>query len=127
MPPNPIRSLPAFDKENEEWLVVIETPKLSHNKYKFDEDRAVFILNDVLPEGMSFPYDFGFLPSTLGDDGDPLDILLLTEQPTFCGCVVPSRLVGVIEAEQTETDGESERNDRLVAIPLKARNYADIK
>jgi len=56
-----------------------------------------------------------------------VDVLLLTEQPTFCGCVVPSRLIGVIEAQQTEKDGESERNDRLVAIPVKARNYADIK
>ena len=125
--PSPITFLDAFDADREEWQVVIETPKRSHNKFKHDQHRQVFILNDVLPEGMSFPYDFGFLPATLGDDGDPLDVLLLTDEPTFCGCVVPSRLIGVIEAEQTETDGQGERNDRLVAVPCKARAYANLK
>ena len=122
-----IDHLSAYDEEKELWRVVIETPKGSHNKYKFDEKLRLFILNGVLPEGMSFPYDFGFLPSTIGEDGDPLDVLLLMDEPAFCGCVVPSRLIGVIEAQQTEKDGTSERNDRLVAVPIKARDYSDCK
>jgi inorganic pyrophosphatase len=120
---NSVGDLEPFDEEREQWRVVIETPKSSHNKYKFDEELGLFQLNGVLPEGMSFPYDFGFLPRTIGDDGDPLDVLLLMDEPAFCGCMVPSRLIGVIEAQQTEEDGTSERNDRLVAIPCKARNF----
>ncbi len=125
--PRSIATLQPFDKKNNEWRVVIETPKGSHNKYKFDEDLSLFALSGVLPEGMSFPYDFGFLPSTLGDDRDPLDVLLLMDEPAFCGCVVPARLIGIIEAEQTERDGETSRNDRLVAVPIKARTYNDCR
>src|SRR5947207_10892080 len=115
--------LDPLDKKTEEWCVIIETPKGSHNKYAFNEKLGAFELSGVLPEGMSFPYDFGFLPSTVGDDGDPLDVLLLMDQPAFPGCVVASRLIGVIEAEQTEKDGETEKNDRLLAIPCEARNF----
>jgi inorganic pyrophosphatase len=125
--PATIATLAPFDKKKDEWRVVIETPKGSHNKYKFDEDLALFTLSGVLPEGMSFPYDFGFLPSTLGDDGDPLDVLLLMDEPAFCGCVVPARLIGIIEADQTQRDGKTNRNDRLVAVPIKARTYNDCK
>ena len=114
-----------FDEKTESWRVVIETPKDSHNKYKFDEELGLFLLNGVLPEGMAFPYDFGFLPQTLGEDGDPLDVLLLMDQPAFCGCLVPARLVGVIEAEQTETGEKPERNDRIVAVPVKCRVFSD--
>src|SRR6185437_16419924 len=122
-----IAKLTAYDLENDLWRVVIETPKGSHNKFKFDDELGLFMLSGVMPEGMSFPYDFGFLPSTLGEDGDPLDVLLLMDEPAFCGCMVPSRLIGVIEAQQTEEDGQSERNDRLVAVPVKARTYSDCK
>jgi inorganic pyrophosphatase len=58
-----------------------------------------------LPAGASFPYDFGFLPSTRGGDGDPLDVLVLMDDPAFVGCLVPAKLLGVIEAEQTERNG----------------------
>jgi inorganic pyrophosphatase len=120
-----VAELEPYDEKREQWRVVIETPKGSHNKYAFDKDLGMFQLKDVLPEGMVFPYDFGFLPGTLGDDGDPVDVLLLMDEPAFCGCVIPSRLIGVIEAEQTETGGKSERNDRLVAVPVKSRVYSD--
>src|SRR3954452_1205908 len=125
MPHNPAATLPPYDADAKHWHVVVETPKGSHNKYNFDEALGHFVLGGVLPEGMTFPYDFGFLPGTLGDDGDPLDVLLLMDEPAFCGCLVPSRLIGVIEAEQTETDGKTERNDRLVAVPIKCRVYSD--
>lgn len=122
-----ISTLAPFDAKKKQWRVVIETPQGSQNKYKFDDDLGQFTLSGVLPEGMSFPYDFGFLPSTLGEDGDPLDVLLLMDEPAFCGCVIPARLIGVIEAEQTERDGETSRNDRIVAIPVEARTYNDCR
>ena len=59
-----------------------------------------------LPEGMSFPYDFGFIPSTLGDDGDPLDVLILMDAPVVPGCIVRARLLGAIQAKQKEKGGE---------------------
>ena len=100
----------AWDKKNDFWRVVIETPKGGHNKYDYDPDLGIFVLGSVLPEGMDFPYDFGFLPSTLADDGDPLDVMLLMDAPAFCGCMIPSRFIGVMEAIQTEKTGKSERN-----------------
>jgi inorganic pyrophosphatase len=92
--------LAAFDEEKK-VQVIIETPKGSRNKYAWDQDQQVFALKKVLPEGMVFPHDFGFIPSTEGDDGDPIDVLVLMDQPVFTGCLVKGRLVGVIEGQQT--------------------------
>jgi Inorganic pyrophosphatase len=105
--------------------VIIETPKGSRNKFKYDSTSRMFKLSKVLPEGMMFPYDFGFVPSTIGDDGDPLDILVLMDEPTFPGCLLECRLIGVIEAEQEENH-EKERNDRLVAVGQQSLLYSDI-
>lgn len=78
--------LKPFDRDaNHAIHVVIETPRGSRNKVSFDEDLGVFRLKKVLPEGMSFPYDFGFVPSTLADDGDPLDVLVLMDEAAFTG------------------------------------------
>ena len=106
--------LDAFD--DEELNVIIETPKGSRNKFNYDPELRLFKLGGVLPSGAVFPFDFGFVPSTLGGDGDPLDVLVLMDAPAFTGCLVNARLVGVIEAEQTERDGETTRNDRLIAV-----------
>jgi len=111
----PVNELPAVDADSGRVNVVVDTPQGSRNKYKFDEQVGQWRLSKVLPLGMSFPYDFGFIPSTRGDDGDPLDVLLLADEPAFPGCVVPARLIGVLEAEQTE-GGKTIRNDRLVAV-----------
>jgi inorganic pyrophosphatase len=83
-------------------MVVIETPKGSPNKLVFEPRRGAFVLKGVLPAGAVFPFDFGFVPSTRAEDGDPLDVLVLMDAAVFPGCIVPSRLIGVIEAEQTE-------------------------
>src|SRR5262245_39319704 len=93
--------------------VVVETPAGSRNKYRYDD--GSFFLHKVLPPGMAFPFDFGFLPGTLEEDGDPLDVVLLGGEPTFTGCIVPARILGVIEAEQREPGKETIRNDRLIA------------
>lgn len=105
---------------------IIDTPRGSRNKFKYDEKKHVFKLAGVLPAGASFPYDFGFLPSTRAGDGDPVDVLILMDEPTFTGCLVPSRLIGVIEAEQTE-EGTTERNDRLIAVAADSRNHKDLR
>jgi len=107
--------------------VVIETPKGSRNKYNYDEETGLFKLGGVLPAGASFPFDFGFVPSTLGGDGDPLDVLVLMDEPAFAGCLVRARLVGVIEAEQTERDGETTRNDRLIAVAADSRLHKGVR
>ena len=73
----------------------------------------MFELKKVLPAGMAFPYNFGFLPSTKGGDGDPLDVLVQMDEPAFPGCVLKCRVIGVIEGEQ---GNRKESNDRLVAI-----------
>jgi inorganic pyrophosphatase len=116
--------LPTFNEAGD-LNVIIETPQKSRNKFKYDAELGIFKLAHVLPMGATFPFDFGFVPSTVGQDGDPLDVLLLMDEPAFAGCLVPSRLIGVIEAEQTEK-GKTERNDRLIAVAVESRNHADI-
>ena len=119
--------LPAIDPESQEVTAVIETPKFSPNKYKFDEKGCFFRLGIVLPKGSYFPYDFGFIPSTRGEDGDPLDVLVLMDDPAPVGCVLTVGLIGAIEAEQREKDGEWERNDRLLAVACKSHLHAHVQ
>lgn len=106
--------------------VIIETPKGSRNKYSFDSEQHVFVLKAALPAGMSFPYDFGFVPQTKADDGDPLDVLVLMDESAFPGCALLARLIGVIEGEQTALK-KTVRNDRLVAVADMAHVYAKVK
>jgi inorganic pyrophosphatase len=115
-----------FTTGHKSLRVVIETPKGSRNKFKFDPEIGSYSLGSVLAEGMVFPYDFGFVPQTKAEDGDPLDVLLLMDAPAFTGCIVESRIVGVIEAEQSE-DGKTIRNDRVLAVALQSHIHADIK
>ncbi|HYG81470.1 MAG TPA: inorganic diphosphatase, partial [Pyrinomonadaceae bacterium] len=110
-----------------ELHVIIETPKGSRNKFDYDEEHGLFKLGGVLPAGAVFPFDFGFIPSTVGGDGDPLDVLLLMDEPAFPGCLVPARLVAVIEAVQTERDGESTRNDRLIAVAADSHAHKSVR
>ena len=118
--------LKPVDKQHGMLQVIIETPKGSRNKFAFDPDQRVFALRKVLPAGMSFPYDFGFLPRTLAPDGDPFDVLLLMDEPAYPGVMVRSRLLGVIEGEQVEGKKKN-RNDRLLAVAEANHQYANIK
>src|SRR5215210_3886384 len=103
----PYSNLKPFTEESDDLNVIIETPKGSRNKFNYDEELGLFKLGGVLPAGAVFPFDFGFVPSTVGGDGDPLDVLVLMDEPAFAGCLVAVQLIGVIEAEQTERDGET--------------------
>lgn len=107
--------------------VVIETPQGSVHKYTFDPELDVFELTKTLPLGSSFPFDFGFIPNTLAEDGDPLDVLVIMDEPAYPGCLVACRLIGVLEANQKERNGEEMRNDRIVAIADDSEMYAEIK
>src|SRR4051794_33647589 len=95
--------------------VVIDTPKGSRNKYKYDPELRAFRLAHVLPAGSVFPYDFGSISGTRAADGDPLDVLVLNDEASFVGCVMSVRLLGGIAAKQTEK-GRRVRNDRLIGV-----------
>jgi inorganic pyrophosphatase len=112
-----VESVPTWSPEGD-VMVVIETPRGTSNKLRFEPSLGLFSLSKVLPVGMSFPYDFGFIPGTQGEDGDPVDILVLMDAPLWPGCVVAAQVLGVIEAEQQQ-GGQWIRNDRLVATARK--------
>lgn len=122
---DPTRLRP-IDKKHHLLQVIIETPASSRNKFAYDPDQGIFALKKVLPAGMVFPYDFGFLPQTIAPDGDPIDVLLLMDEPAFPGISVRARLIGVIEGEQL--DGKKKiRNDRLLAVADANHMYAKIR
>src|SRR5258708_29836508 len=105
--------------------VIVETPKGSRNKFNFDSQSGLFCLGTTMPLGVTFPFEFGFLPSTLGEDGDPLDVLILMDAPTFVGCLVDARLIGVLEIRQTKK-GKELRNDRIIAVAKSSRRHSTL-
>ena len=118
--------LKVRDKETGLFHVIVETPKGSRNKFAYDPDLRIFCLKKVLPAGMTFPYEFGFFPATIAEDGDPLDVLLLMDEPAFPGIAVQARVIGVIEGVQV--DGKKRiRNDRVVGVAGANHMYADIR
>ena len=109
-----IHSLEPFDEKGKCLNVVVETPKGSRVKYAYDLESGFFILSKALPEGMVFPFNFGFVPNTLAPDGDPLDVLVLNEEPLISGCLLKVRPIAVIKATQRENGGKPIRNDRVI-------------
>lgn len=109
-----------------ELPVVIETPKGSSEKYDFDPASRFFVLSKILPAGMVFPYDFGFILGTKGADGDPLDVMVISEFKSFPGCLIKCRLLGAIKAEQKERDGTVVRNDRYIAVPVVSKAFKGV-
>jgi inorganic pyrophosphatase len=106
--------------------VIIETPKSSITKYSYKPEYKVFQLKKLLPAGMCFPYDFGFIPGTKGEDGDPLDALVISEFKTFPGCMMECRLIGAIQAKQNEK-GKQIRNDRYFFVPELSKEFEKLK
>lgn len=123
MPPA-LEQLPLLTRDSA-YQVVVEANAGSRNKLKWQPALGAFELHHVLPLGTSFPYDFGFLPSTLGGDGDPLDVILFADEPVPPGTVVPARLIGVLEAEQGQPGQQGERNDRFLAVARQSHVYRD--
>lgn len=112
---------PAIDKipleASEGYNVIVETPKGNRTKFAYDSETGLFLAKKLLAMGFAFPFPFGFFPSTEAEDGDPLDVLLITDADLATGSLVRCRLLGGIAMEET-TDGNSFRNDRLLAVPL---------
>ena len=107
--------LPPLDADSDATIqVIIETPKGSRNKYAFDVEQKIFELSKVLPAGMAFPYDFGFIPSTKAEDGDPTDVLVLMDEPAFPGCLLKCRVVGVIEGVRAK---RKKNNATIESLP----------
>jgi inorganic pyrophosphatase len=84
-----------WNSQTRECKVIIETPKGRRNKFRYDPEFQLFSLAFLLPEGLILPYDFGFIPSALGEDGDPLDVLVIMDEPAHVGCLLDLRLIGV--------------------------------
>lgn len=101
----------------DEIHVVIETPSGSRTKYAWSAEAKAFEAKRVLPLGTTFPYDFGFVPGTKAADGDPLDVLVLADEPLAVGCVVRCRVLGAVQCKTSESDGREVRNDRVIAVP----------
>jgi inorganic pyrophosphatase len=110
-----------------EVSVIVESPKGSPHKYDFEPELNRFKLNKILPTGLVFPFDFGFIPDTQGEDGDPLDIIVVSEITGFPGCVMDCRIVGAFKAEQKERDGKTMRNDRLIGVPVVSQLFSEVK
>jgi len=106
-------------------LAVVESPRGTRSKYKYDRSSGLFRLSHVLPPGMAFPLDYGFVPGTVAEDGDALDVLVLVEEPPPVGGLLATRLIGLLEAQQTQ-QGETYRNDRVLAVAKESRDYRDV-
>lgn len=92
---------------------IVETPRNQRQKYAFDPKTGAFRQSMLLPEGLQWPYDYGFIPQTLADDGDPLDLLFLGEEPTFTGCLIAARVLGIVKLKKNGTE-----NDRVLGCPI---------
>lgn len=106
--------------------VMVECPKGSPQKFEFLPGEKRFRLSKILPAGLMFPFDFGMIPGTKGADGDPLDIIVISEHGTFPGCLIECRLIGALQAEQTERDGKTMRNDRFIGVPVVSQLFPGI-
>ena len=118
--------LPEAFSEDLNLNAIIETPRGSRNKFDYDADFNLFKLKKVFPAGTNLPFPMGFIPQTKGEDGDPLDVFVLTEDATYPGCLIESRLIGVIKARQSDVDGTVIRNDRFLAVPTASKELENI-
>lgn len=122
----PFENIPPREPQSGLVHVVIDTPRGSRNKFKFDEQLGCFKLSRILPAGHVFPYDFGSIPGTRAEDGDALDVLVIMDEPAFPGCLITVRLIGVLVAHQTEKR-RTISNDRLIGVPETPVNKPTIR
>jgi inorganic pyrophosphatase len=101
--------------------MIVEIPKNSSNKYEYDCKLGVFRLDRPLYSPMHYPGDYGFIPGTLAEDGDPLDIVVLVEEPSFPGCMIEARPIGMLNMLDQE-----ERDEKVVAVPNRSPRYQEI-
>ena len=121
-----LSELPAWDASTGLLHVIVDTPRGSRIKFKYEGQKRSYVASHLFPAGTFFPFDFGSIPSTLAQDGDPLDVLVLMEEPSFTGCLVSVRPIGVIEANQTQ-EGKTKRNDRILGVADVSRTYRELQ
>jgi inorganic pyrophosphatase len=117
--------LPSFTEEGD-VTVVVETPRGSRVKFDYDPKLKAFALSKSLLTGLTYPHDWGFVPSTKADDGDPIDIMVVHDATTFPGVVLTCRVIGVLQIEQ-KRKGKRERNDRLFAVPRRSHSELGLR
>src|SRR4051812_10683037 len=118
--------LPAYRADGS-LNVMVESPKGSAVKFKYDASLDLIVLSRPLPSGLVYPHDWGFVPSTSASDRDPLDALIVWEASSYPGVIIPCRSIGVLEIEQANARSrERERNDRIVMLPVNAPRCADL-
>ena len=118
--------LPAFD--GDALHVVVESPRGSTLKFKYDSHLSVMSLTRPLPAGLAYPHDWGFVPSTKAADGDPLDAVIMWDGISYPGIVIACRLIGVLKVEQTNLQSRKrERNDRVAVLPIKAPRWDSVR
>jgi inorganic pyrophosphatase len=100
--------------------VIVEIPRFSQNKYEYDHDTHTIKLDRHLIVAMGYPAEYGFIPDTLGGDGDPLDALVITEFPTFPGCLIESKILGM--CIMTDENG---RDEKLICVPGYDKKWRD--
>jgi inorganic pyrophosphatase len=122
----PLSALPARDPATGLLHVIVDTPRGSRIKFRYEWEKRAYEASYLFPAGTFFPFDFGSIPSTLADDGDPLDVLVLMEEPSFTGCLVSVRPIGVLAAKQTQ-EGKTNRNDRLIGVAGVSRTYRELR
>jgi len=105
---------------------MVESPKGFNQKFEYEPQERRFRLSKILPAGLVFPFDFGMIPGTKGEDGDPLDVIVISEAATFPGCMIECRIIGAFQAEQTERDGKTMRNDRFLGIPVVSQLFPEV-
>ncbi|MBV9563641.1 MAG: inorganic diphosphatase [Bradyrhizobium sp.] len=118
-------NLPSFTDDGDVHAVV-ETPRGSRAKFAYDPKLETFALSKSLLTGLTYPHDWGFVPSTKADDGDPLDIMVIHDAATFPGMVITCRVIGILQIEQ-KSKKKSERNDRLFAVPRRSHSERSLK
>lgn len=118
--------MPAWDSSTGLLHVIVDTPRGSRIKFKYASEKRSYVPSHLFPAGTHFPFDFGSIPSTLAEDGDPLDVLVLMEEPSFTGCLVSVRPIGVLEAKQTH-GAKTNRNDRILGVADVSRLYQEVE
>jgi inorganic pyrophosphatase len=117
--------LPPFGEDGD-LRVVVETPRGSRAKLDYDPELKTFTLSKSLLAGLTYPYDWGFVPATTCDDGDPLDVMVIHEAATFPGLLLSCKIIGVLQVEQHSKGKKSKRNDRLFAVPRDSHAERDL-